>query len=1365
MDGKSSNARRNRNATQVDNPALRALRKKLNRVALKDREPLRRRLVNLERGAQALERAEAKPNEKRRATSRPSRQAWENDAQKLERECDASIRRVDARRRLFPKFEYDAELPVCARREELKKLIRENQVVVVCGETGSGKSTQLPKICLELGLGARGIIGCTQPRRIAARSIAQRVADELRVPLGSRVGYKIRFTDVTSDDTLVKFMTDGILLAETQSDRNFNEYEVVIVDEAHERSLNVDFLLGMLKRTLRFRRDLKVIITSATIDAQRFAEHFYSAKGPAPIIEITGRSYPIEVRYRPPEELALRREAQGLPAPKDDDDFADAALLDAVDELARLGAGDMLIFMPTERDIVETTKLLKGHAIPGDDAARKTNILPLYARLPAEDQQKIFGKTPHRKIVIATNVAESSLTVPGIRYVIDAGTARISRYSPRSMTQRLPIEPISQASANQRAGRCGRVGPGVCVRLYSERDFESRAKYPTPEIQRSNLASVILQTKALRLGEVEKFPFIDPPYRSAIEDGYKTLYEIGAIDDERELTELGKTLSRLPVDPRVGRIILAANDENALREVLPIAAALAVQDPRERPRDKQGQADLKHAQFLDEDSDFLSYLKLWDFWRNLREKTTKSQLRKACRENFLSYNRMKEWSDVVLQLAEIVRTLQFELKDRRDDYDSIHRALLAGLLYGVAAKSETSNEYQGTNSGKFLIWPGSGIKKKPRWIVGAERVETSRSFLRCVARVNVEWIEELAEKLVKRVRKDPFWSRETGYVHAYERATLYGLTIVAQRRVNYGPIDPATARSIFIQNALVERDFDCALPFFEHNGRIEEEAKSLRDKLRKYDFIKSLDAIYDFYDKRLPQDVYDAVTLRQWFKVATTQERNALFATLPDFCYVENVDETTAEQFPDQFELDDDSKLPIEYRFEPGQESDGPTLIAPLEALRRIDSHRLGWLVPGLLHQRVVALLRTLPKDVRRDLAPISETAREIISELRVGEGDLDAQLARAVSRRTGQRVSEHDFNYDRVPIELQFNVKIVDANGEEVAQGRDVDELRRQLGVEMNKSISSVNDPKWNRDGLTRWDFGDLPKSISIKRAGLAVAAYPALCDPRFLGVEPDASAQAQSSVSLRLFDSRDRALANSALGVRRLFTLENMSTLRKQARWLPLFDRMSVYARNLEKFVLEDAVAEMIAIVALDLDPLEAPSTQEEYEELAMLAKTRIGLATQDITGWLSRFFESLHEAKLAIETRERGPARNAALDAQVQLDRLLSPYFYALYPWRWIREYPRYFKAIVMRLDKWFNGGAKSDALFASQLEEYWARYSRKEEENRAAGIYDPDLDDFRWAIEEYRVSLFAQKLGTIIKASSVRLDKMWEAIAQR
>ncbi|MBQ8362895.1 MAG: ATP-dependent RNA helicase HrpA, partial [Thermoguttaceae bacterium] len=688
--------------------SLHRVQRKLAKVFLLDREPLRRRLVRLQQEFEKLAREKADAASQKKTTVQELQpigniedtpiKDWEKRLRELSDDCDASIEKVERRRKSFPKITYDVNLPVSERRDELKKLIAENQVVVVCGETGSGKSTQLPKICLELGLGARGLIGHTQPRRLAARSIAQRVADELQTPLGQQVGYKVRFNDETSDKTLIKLMTDGILLAESQNDRFFNRYEVVIVDEAHERSLNIDFLLGMMKRVLRTRRDLKLIITSATIDAKRFAEHFTSSKGPAPIIEISGRTYPIETLYRPVDEWKLRREERERESRAelgernsngrndlrrrelDDEDAFEKTLLEAVDELARRERGDMLIFMPTERDIFETAKLLKKHEIPGDDSRRKTEILPLYARLPSTEQQKIFGKTSWRKIVVATNVAESSLTVPGIRYVIDPGTARISRYSARSKTQRLPVEPISQASADQRAGRCGRVGPGVCVRLYSERDYLARPRYTTPEIQRTNLASVILQTRALKLGAVEWFPFIDPPRNASIIDGYKTLFELGAVDENNELTEIGRKLSRLPIDPRIGRMIFAADEEDALREILIIAGALEIQDPRERPREQQEKADEKHAQFLDENSDFMSYLKLWDFWQNLKDKTSRNQLRKACRENFLSFNRMREWSDVYVQLLQLVKGQSLEVKKRRDDYNAIHRSVLTGLL-------------------------------------------------------------------------------------------------------------------------------------------------------------------------------------------------------------------------------------------------------------------------------------------------------------------------------------------------------------------------------------------------------------------------------------------------------------------------------------------------------------------------------------------------------------------------------------------------------------------------------------------------------------------------------------------------------------
>ncbi len=1362
--------------------SLHCVQRKLARVFLLDREPLRRRLVRLQQEFDKRARERADEAQNVGPLEDASSERWERQLRELSDDCDASIKKVEERRRSFPKVTYDLELPVSERRDELKKLIAENQVVVVCGETGSGKSTQLPKICLELGLGARGLIGHTQPRRLAARSIAQRVADELQTPLGQKVGYKVRFNDETSEKTLIKLMTDGILLAESQNDRFFNRYEVIIVDEAHERSLNIDFLLGMMKRVLRTRRDLKLIITSATIDAKRFAEHFTSNGKPAPIVEISGRTYPIEILYRPIDEWKLRREEReqenGAEADErnsngrnglrrkelDDEDAFEATLLEAVDELARRGRGDTLIFMPTERDIFETAKLLKKHAIPGDDSRRKTEILPLYARLPATEQQKIFGKTSWRKIVVATNVAESSLTVPGIRYVIDSGTARVSRYSARSKTQRLPIEPISQASADQRAGRCGRVGPGVCVRLFSERDYLARPRYTTPEILRTNLASVILQTKALKLGAVERFPFVDPPRNASIIDGYKTLYELGAVDENNELTEIGRKLSRLPIDPRVGRMIFAADEENALREILIVAGALEIQDPRERPREQQEKADEKHAQFLDENSDFMSYLKLWDFWQNLKEKTSRNQLRKACRENFLSFNRMREWSDVYVQLLQLVKEQRLEVKKRRDDYDAIHRSILTGLLYGVAQKEENGSEYRSTNSGKFVLWPGSGLKKKPAWIVGAERLETTRAYLRTVARINPDWIEEIGGRLLERTRRDPFWNRETGCVHAYERATLYGLTIIPKRRVNFGPIDPVKSRQIFIYEALVNREFDCSEPFFEHNVAVFEEAERLRDKLRKYDFVKSLDAIYDFYDAKIPESVYDAVSLKKWWKRAPREKRDALFAKLEDFCEGA-VDAETAAAFPDEASFGGESQLPLKYRFSPGEEDDGVSLIVPLEGLRQLETRRLGWLVPGLLEQKVVALLKTLPKEIRREIVPIPDTAREIVKRISFGEGELEDIVAKEVSRLAGRKTSVSDFDLERTPLELRLNVKVVDDAGELLAEGRRADELRERLGVEMNKSIGSVVDPKWNRDGLTTWDFGTLPESISISRGSLTVSAYPALCDPRFLTNSFAPSAPETRTVALRLFDSKDKAFRQTKLGVVRMFNLANSRDLKTQARWLPQLDKLQTFSRAIADFDLTAALAETIGARALDLDDAPSlPSNEGEFNNLAKRGRDRIGYATQDVAGWIVRFLENYQEARLAIEKRRGGAANAVAVDAAKQLERLTAPRFYLTTPWNWLKEFPRYFKAIALRFEKWQNGGAAADAAFAQELNAYWERYCEAFERNENAGIFDPELETFRWALEEYRVSLFAQKLGTAMKISAVRLEKQWEKIAR-
>ncbi len=878
-----------------------------------------------------------------------------------------SVELREARRRGVPPIRYDDELPVSARRGEIADVIRDNQVVVVCGETGSGKSTQLPKICLELGRGIEGLIGHTQPRRIAARSVAARIADELASPLGRDVGFKVRFAEALSPQTYIKLMTDGILLAETQGDPFLDQYDTIILDEAHERSLNIDFLIGYLKRLLSKRRDLRVIVTSATIDAARFAAHFATPHGPAPVVEVSGRTYPVEVRWRPP----LADEDGGEPD-------LQQAVLAAVAEVAAIDQGDILIFMPTERHIHETVKTLRGQPLPGDRSGRLPEILPLYARLSMREQQRVFQPGGRRRVVIATNVAESSLTVPRIRYVIDPGTARISRYSPRSKTQRLPIEPVSRASADQRKGRCGRIGPGICVRLFAEEDYAARDAYTIPEIQRSNLASVILQTKALRLGPIERFPFLDPPKPEAVNDGYRTLVELGAIDAKGELTEVGRQLSHLPIDPRFGRMILAAAEESCLHEVLIIAAALAVQDPRERPLDKQEAADASHAAWADEQSDFIGYLKLWDFYHRLKSELSRNQLRKACRQNFLSFNRIREWLDVHRELLELVRQAglsggvergegrgERETKESttrrspsplsalpspfsahrvkhgrtdRGQYDSIHRAILTGLLSSLSNRGD-GYEYAVAGGGKAVLWPGSGaFKQKPKWVVAAEIVETTRRYLRTCGQIDPRWIERIAAHLVRRTYHGVHWAPAHASAMALEKVTLFALTIVAGRRIPYGPIDPAMSRHLLIEQGLVEGHIEPKPAFLVKNQELAEELERLQAKLRRRDLLVPDFSRYEFYDRRVPADVYDGPTLAKWLN----SEPHALSMTRADLLR-HGLGELGEEQFPDVLSIRR-LELPLDYRYEPGSEQDGVTLDVPIEALNQLAPSRwAGW--------------------------------------------------------------------------------------------------------------------------------------------------------------------------------------------------------------------------------------------------------------------------------------------------------------------------------------------------------------------------------------------------------------------------------------
>jgi ATP-dependent helicase HrpA len=1246
-----------------------------------------------------------------------------------------SIALRGARQAGVPRVSYDEQLPVAWRREEIARAIRDHQVVIVCGETGSGKSTQLPKICLELGRGVDGMIGHTQPRRIAARSVAARVAEELGTSLGQGVGFQVRFAEAMSDRTYVKLMTDGILLAELQSDPYLDHYDTIIVDEAHERSLNIDFLLGYLKQLSAKRQDLKIIITSATIDAARFSEHFAGEQGPAPIVEVSGRTYPVEVRWQPVESDDA------------EPDWIEAALR-VVDELACIDGGDMLIFMPTERDIHETAKSLRGRTLPGDTSDRRTEIMPLYARLSVAEQQRVFQPHTHRRIVIATNVAESSLTVPGIRYVIDPGTARISRYSARSKTQRLPIEPISRASADQRKGRCGRVGPGICVRLYSEEDYERRERYTPPEIQRTNLASVILQMKAFRFGEIETFPFLDPPRPETIRDGYRTLFELGAIDDQQELTAVGRQLSRLPVDPRIGRMILAAKEEGCLHELLIIAAVLELQDPRERPLDKQEEADRLHGRFVAEDSDFLSYLKLWDYYQDLKRQLTRNQLRKACRQNFLSYNRMREWADIHLELVRLVQRAGFSIGTRRDHAGPIHRAILGGLLSNVAVRSDRYM-YTTAASGKFQVWPGSAVfDSRPRWIVAAELVETTRRYLRVCARINRQWIESLAPHLLRRFYSDLRWESGVSAAVATERVTLLDLTIVPKRFVQYGPIDPQVARELLIEFGLVEALLHPRPEFLSHNEELRKSMEYLQAKLRRSDMLVDRWGRYRFYDRRIPRDVFDGATLKRWLRRAQHRDPRVLWMAKSDLV-APDTPEVDPSAFPDTLMIPSAGmELPLTYRFELGSPDDGVTLTVPVEALGRLDPEQLDWLVPGLLEPKVLAMIRLLPKEMRRSLVPAPDTAKVVCQRLRFGRGNFRELLAAELSHAAGQAISPRAFDSERIPADLTMNLRVVAADGKILAEGRDLDELRRRLGVEVARTLAAVEDTEWNRDGLHAWDFDVLPREVEVRRNGLVLKAFPAMID------QGDA-------VGLRLVDSRERADEQTRSAVRRLVIFASRRELNMHVAWLPNLDKMRLCSAAIPRLNLEEDLAELIADRAFVADrPL--PRSREEFEAWLAAGREQLPSAVQDVVKTVTPLWEAYHQARVAVEEAVAPTLRHAVADIRSQMAELTSPGFLTATPWDWLRQYPRYFRAMIVRLDRVAGGNRDRDMDFAEELRFRWDAYVERLRDHCQRGVFDAGLVQYRWMLEEYRVSLFAQRLGTAVPVSATRLDRVWEGI---
>ena len=1337
-----------------------------------DRHRLRRQLHGLETALRS-----GKPTEDRAA--------------ELAEEVDRSVAICDARRNGVPEIRYDQELPVAGRREEIARAIRDHQVVIVCGETGSGKSTQLPKICLEMGRGIEGLIGHTQPRRIAARSVAARIAEELGSPLGQHVGFKVRFAESLGPQCFIKLMTDGILLAETQGDPFLDRYDTIILDEAHERSLNIDFLIGYLKRLLPKRPDLRLIITSATIDAARFSEHFAKPERPAPVLEVSGRTFPVEIRWRPT-----------LADDEGDEPDLQEAVLAAIDELAGIDRGDLLIFMPTERDIHETAKALRGRPIPGDSTGSQTDVLPLYARLSIQEQQRVFQPGPRRRIVIATNVAESSLTVPRIHYVIDPGTARISRYSPRSKTQRLPIEAISRASADQRCGRCGRIAPGICIRLFSEEDYLARDRYTVPEIQRTNLAAVILQTKALRLGPIEDFPFLDPPKSDAVRDGYQTLFELGAIDEQQDLTDVGRQLSRLPVDPRIGRMILAAGEEGCLQEMLIIAAALEVQDPRERPLEKQEAADASHVKFADEQSDFLGYLKLWDFYHKLKAELSRNQLRKACRQNFLSYNRIREWLDVHHELLGLVEEAGLKRppaqrspatspqrpqgRTRRagpglapaqqQKHDAIHRAILTGLLSSLAIRGEM-HDYSVAGGGKANLWPGSGVfRGKPKWIVAAEVVETTRRYLRTCGRIDPRWIERLAGHLVKRSYSDLHWDPAWASAVALERVTLFGLTIVAGRRVRYGTIDPGVSRQLLIEHGLVEGDLEPPPEFLKHNRQLLDDMERLQAKLRRRDLLVSHWGLYQFYDRQLPAEVCDGASLVKWLRESPQRNSQTLSMTKADLL-TEGAD-TAEGDFPDSLAAGH-LELPLDYEFEPGSQQDGVTLQVPLEAINQLDPQPLEWLVPGLLEQKILAMIRSLPKALRTQFVPAPETAKKVVPLVGFGKGNLRGAVAAALSRIGGLVIRPDAFQDDRLPVELRMNVRVTDDEGRTLAEGRDLDLLRRELGAAAASVLTSLDDPQWNRDGITAWDFDELPAEIEVSRGSMTMKGYPALLDR-------------ETSVSLRLVDTLQRAEHETRFGLRRLYRLAAHRDLKTQVDWLPGLDRMQLHSAVLVGFDLRQQLTELLADRAFLAEP-GLPRSKAEFEARLLAGRQRIGLAVHELAALMGPWFEACHQAHLALQQAAGGssapatkllgqrvelPKRAGVVpqppapglkwqyavdDVRGQLDRLAGPKCLGQTPWDWLRHGPRYFGAIRFRLESVVAGGWIRDRQGFDEFLPRWEAYAERARQHEAQGIFDPELVQYRWMLEEFRVSLFAQKLGTSVPVSGKRLDQQWSKIS--
>ena len=1252
--------------------------------------------------------------------------------EQLMQEIQTSFQQRQQRVDNLPTPNFPDELPVSERRNEIIEKIQAHQVIVITGETGSGKTTQLPKICLTAGRGINGFVGCTQPRRIAARTIATRVASELNTQVGHAVGYKVRFSDHIGPESYIKFMTDGILLAETQSDRYLEQYDTLIIDEAHERSLNIDFLLGYLKQLLPRRPDLKVIITSATIDTLRFAKHFNDA----PIIEVSGRTYPVEVFYHP---LADEKENQ--------DKQLQEAIVDAVDEISIYDKqADILIFLPGEREIRETTETLRKHRL------FNTEILPLFARLSVSEQNRVFAPTQERRIVLATNVAETSLTVPRIKAVIDTGLARISRYSIRNKVQRLPIEAISRSSADQRKGRCGRIAPGICFRLFSEQDYNNRPEYTEPEILRTSLASVILQMLSLKLGDIHQFPFVDPPTPKMINAGFTLLAELGAVDETRKLTEIGRQLAKLPIDPRIGRMILAAKQENCLNEVLIIASALTIQDPRERPMDAQQAADTAQRKFLDENSDFLTFIKLWNFYQENVHHLSKNKLKKLCQEHFLAYMRMREWVDIHHQLTNLVKEMGWKLNQVEAKFEEIHRALLSGLLGNIGFKTKEEH-YLGARNIKLFLFPGSGLfKKQPKWFIASELVETSKLYARCVAKIEPEWIEQVAGDLCQHSYFEPHWEKTTAQVAGYEKVTLYGLTIVLKRRINYGPLDPILAREIFIRHALVYGEYHTKAAFFHHNRELFNEIEVLEHKSRKQNILVDEDQVFEFYDRLIPAGIYNGKAFETWLKQAEKDNPKLLFLQREDLMQTE-ADRVTVNDFPD-YTLINGVKLPLSYHFEPNHERDGVTVEVPVTLLNQLPAEPFEWLVPGLLKEKIIALLRTLPKSLRKHFVPVPDVSEEILAELPVPkvifgeEGNflhvqtqsLHELLTTHCQRRLGQPVKNDIWQVDSLPTHLAMNFSLIDQNDQFLVMGRDLAQLQQAWGDKASAICRQevANESHLEKDYIKAWDFGELPTSVSLKINGVTVQGFPTLIDE-------------ETHVNLRILDNPDLAKQRFHEGLRRLFWL-NLPT-KKLIKQMPINHKLCLqYTKigNCEQLKQEMLVT-IIESVFL-FEPL--PSDKTGFEERLRLGKQKLMPMAYEYADQLAQVLKEYHE--ITPKLGEFNNSNPAIPEIKTHLKRLIYVGFVKDVPLDRLKHLPRYLKAVKTRLDRLAHDphkDAKKAKQFKPLWDNFWHYHAKQTEINQ-------ELTEFRWLLEELRVSLFAQELKTTIPVSIQKVEKQWQ-----